>query len=328
MKRVLLTGATGFLGRHILRTLLRAGMKVLAPGRKVTVEYLGDFNYKQRAPVDLEEGMTKLDRAMRKFQPDAVIHSAAYYGGLGICMKERWNLFSRNLTMAINVLGACVVSETLTRFLSVGSACGYPGSKRGKIAETQWWDGPLHPSVEPYGFTKKAQEVGARILEADRGVQPQIAILTNLYGPGDVFQEYRSHVIAALIKKFADAKVAGEPEVVCWGTGHPTREFLHVEDAAEGIVALLQSDLRGLCNIGTGIETSIKDLAEMIKREVDYRGEIVWDKTKSDGTARKVLDVTRAKKQMGWNARIPLAKGLHDTVLWYMANKKEADKRP
>ncbi len=333
MKKVLLTGGSGFLGRRILVHLLHDGMTVLTPTRKSCVRFEGMETYEELdSRCDLECGSGDIVRIMRSFQPDAVIHSAAYYGGIGICKADPVGLFVRNAKMAANLIEACAEADSLVRFMCIGSACGYPGHLEGLLSERDWWSGPLHPSVESYGFTKKIQEVGMRALEKSKGVAWQLPILTNLYGKHDVFQEARSHVVAALIKKFADAKLAdtgrGRNSVVrCWGTGTPVREFLYVEHAAQAIALLLKSDVRGLINIGTGDGTTIKELAQKITRLVGFDGHTEWDTDKPDGAPHKVLDVSRATHELGWSACGTLERGLGETVKWYMDHKAEADAR-
>lgn len=335
MKKVLLTGGSGFLGRRILIHLLHENLTVLSPTRNSCIEFRGMEGIEEHSlRCDLEISSHSILRVMEMFQPDAVIHSAAYYGGIDLCEKDPIGLFVKNVRMIANLIEACSVSDSLVRFMSIGSACGYPGELQGDLSERDWWSGPLHPSVEAYGFTKKIQEVGARALEKAKGVAWQVPILTNLYGKDDVFQEARSHMVAALIKKFADAKLAdgdrdlGRKRVVhCWGTGNPIREFLYVDDAAEAIVMLLKSDVRGLINIGTGIGTSIRDLARMIAHRVGFEGHTAWDTNKPDRAARKVLDVTRACSDLGWSASHSLEEGLAETVKWYMGHKAEADER-
>jgi GDP-L-fucose synthase len=156
----------------------------------------------------------------------------------------------------------------------------------------------------------------------------QFPLITNLYGEHDVFGEYRSHVAAALIKKFADAVRSGARQVPCWGSGQPVREFIYVGDAAEGIVRLLESGFTEPLNIGTGIGTSIKELAELVARFTGFRGEIVWDASKPDGVGRKVLDVSRMKRVLSWEPATSLEAGLEKTIRWYLANKETADARP
>ncbi len=321
------------MGRRILVHLLHEDMTVLTPTRKSCIRFEGMRTFEELdSRCNLERGSEDMVRVMRAFQPDAVIHSAAYYGGLGLSQKDPVGLFVRNAKMAANLIEACAETDSLVRFMSIGSARGYPGHLEGLLSERDWWSGPLHPSVESYGFTKKIQEVGARALEKAKDVAWQLPILTNLYGKHDVFQEARSHVVAALIKKFADAKLAdtdrGRKRVVhCWGTGKPVREFLYVEHAAEAIVMLLKSDVRGLINIGTGDGTTIQDLAQKIKHLIGFDGHIEWDADKPDGAPRKVLDVTRARNDLGWGACNSLDKGLAETVAWYMDHKAEADER-
>lgn len=335
MKKVLLTGGSGFLGRRILVHLLHDRLTVLTPTRHSCIQFNGMDTFEELDKrCDLESGSGDITRIMRSFQPDAVIHSAAYYGGIGICKSDPVGLFVRNAKMIANLIEACAKTDSLVRFMCIGSACGYPGHLEGLLSERDWWSGPLHPSVESYGFTKKIQEVGARALEKAKGVSWQLPILTNLYGKHDVFQEARSHVVAALIKKFADAKLADEGRtkgrkrvVHCWGTGKPVREFLYVEHAAEAIAMLLKSDVRGLINIGTGDGTTIKELANIIKGLVGFDGHIEWDTDKPDGAPHKVLDVTRARNELGWAACNSLSKGLAETVAWYMDHKAEADQR-
>lgn len=308
---VLLTGGSGFLGRRIADSLRRRGHEVIAPGRP-------KFDLMDRASVD---------RAIAALQPDIVVHSAAYYGGLGICVAEPEEVFYRNVVMSAHILDAAARGG-VKRFLGVGSACAYAGDVAGDMSEEQLWAGPLHPSVEAYGFTKKVQQVGMNAYRKKYGMTGQFPLLTNLYGEHDVFGEYRSHVVAALIKKFVDAVRSGARQVRCWGSGRPVREFLYVGDGAEGIACLLENGDTEPLNIGTGIGTSIKELAELVARFTGFGGEIVWDAGKPDGVGRKVLDVTRMKRVLNWQPPTSLEVGLEKTIRWYMANKESADARP
>lgn len=308
---VLLTGGSGFLGRRIAESLRARGHEVIAPGRP-------KFDLMDRASVD---------RAIDTIRPDIVVHSAAYYGGLGICVAEPHEVFYRNTIMSANLLDAAARGGG-KRFLGVGSACAYAGDVAGDMSEDQLWAGPLHPSVESYGFTKKVQQVGMNAYRKKFGMVGQFPLITNLYGEHDVFGEYRSHVAAALIKKFADAVQSGARQVQCWGSGRPVREFIYVGDAADGIARLLESGYTEPLNIGTGIGTSIAELAELVARFTGFRGEIVWDAVKPDGVGRKVLDVTRMKRVLNWEPPTSLAEGLEKTIKWYLANKTTADARP
>jgi GDP-L-fucose synthase len=308
---VLLTGGSGFLGRRIADALRVRGYEVIAPGRP-------RFDLMDRASVD---------RAITTIKPDIVIHSAAYYGGLGICVAEPEEVFYRNVLMSANLLDAAARGG-VKRFMGIGSACAYAGDVVGDMKEEQLWAGPLHPSVEAYGFTKKVQQVGMNAYRKKYGMVGQFPLITNLYGEHDVFGEYRSHVVAALIKRFADAVKAKARQVQCWGTGSPVREFIYVGDAAEGIVRLLESGYTEPLNIGTGIGTSIKELSELVARFTGFAGEIVWDASKPDGVGRKVLDVSRMKRVLNWEPPTSLEAGLEKTIRWYLANKETADARP
>jgi len=308
---VLLTGGTGFFGRRIAAALQERGFRVSAPGRP-------DFDLMDRASVD---------RALHAVQPDFVVHSAAYYGGLGICVAEPAQIFYRNTIMAAHLLDAAAQAG-VKKFMTIGSACSYPGVIAGDMSETDFWNGPLHPSVESYGFSKKIQQVGQHAYQKQVGMKGQMPVVTNLYGEHDVFGEYRSHVAAALIKRFADAIGAGSREVVCWGTGQPVREFIYVGDAAEAVARLLETEYAEPVNIGTGLGTSIKELAELVARFTGFTGKIVWDASKPDGVMRKVLDVRRMKEVLGWSPPTTLEAGLEKTIRWYLANKETADARP
>jgi GDP-L-fucose synthase len=308
---VLLTGGSGFLGRRIAEALRSRGYEVIAPGRP-------RFDLMDRASVD---------RAIATVQPDIVIHSAAYYGGLGICVAEPEEVFYRNVLMSAHILDAAARGG-VKRFMGIGSACAYAGDVAGDMKEEQLWAGPLHPSVEAYGFTKKVQQVGMNAYRKKFDLIGQFPLITNLYGEHDVFGEYRSHVVAALIKRFADAVKAKARQVHCWGSGQPVREFIYVGDAAEGIVRLLESGYAEPLNIGTGIGTSIKQLSELVARYTGFTGEIVWDTSKPDGVGRKVLDVARMNRVLSWEPPTTLEAGLEKTIRWYLANKETADARP
>jgi nucleoside-diphosphate-sugar epimerase len=307
---VLLTGARGFYGRRIAQSLRRHGFEVATPGRPECEL--------------LDAG--SVDRAFASIHPEIVVHSAAYYGGLGMCVTEPALIFHRNMLMGINLLNAAT-RHGVKRFVAIGSACAYAGNVSGDMKEDDFWAGPLHPSVEAYGFTKKVLQIGLNACRKQYGLEGQLPLVTNLYGEHDVFGEYRSHVAAALVKKFADAVQRGDREVTCWGTGNPVREFIYVGDAAEAVARLLRTNYFEPLNIGTGVGTSIRELAQLVARCVGFTGEIVWDASKPDGVARKVLDVTRMKEILGWSPPTSLEHGLRQTIHWYLENKELADER-
>jgi len=309
-ERILLTGGTGFFGRRIAEALRARGHTVITPGRP-------DFDM-------MDPASTR--RTLEDVRPETVVHSAAYYGGLGICVAEPIPIFHRNVVMGANLFDAAA-KVGVKKILAIGSACAYPAGIEGDMAETDYWSGRLHPSVESYGFTKKVLEVALRAYNKGQGIIGQMPIVTNLYGEHDVFGEYRSHVAAALIKKFADAVIRGDKQVVCWGTGAPVREFIYSADAAEAVARLLETNHTEPLNVGTGIGTTIKELSEIVARLTHFQGEIVWDTSKPDGVMRKVLDVSQMESVLNWRPPTSLEAGLAKTIKWYMANKAEADAR-
>ncbi|MBM4040462.1 MAG: NAD-dependent epimerase/dehydratase family protein [Planctomycetes bacterium] len=310
--RILLTGGSGFLGCHIVAEARARGYEVLTP---------------RSTEFDLVT-MKGVQEYMRNLvggggQVDVIVHSAAYYGGIGINETEPATIFYRNTQMALNVF-ELAREHQVRKVLPIGSACAYPGYLQGDLKEAHFWDGKLHDSVEAYGFTKKIQLVAQRAYFKQHGIESNHLVLTNLYGPHDVFTEHRSHVLAAMIKKFTDA----DDKVVLWGDGSPIREFLYVKDAADAIVRAIEldHDLEPI-NVGTGVGTSIGELAELVAKLIGFRGEIEWDTSKPGGTHRKVLDVTRMKQKLGWYPRWRLEDGLAETVDWYLKNKEAADLR-
>jgi GDP-L-fucose synthase len=311
LMRVLLTGGSGFLGRHIADKACEKGYEVLVPRS-------AEFDLVTGEGVDAYMGQATAERPV-----DVIIHSAAYYGGIGINQAEPATIFFRNTQMGLTIF-EIAREYKVRKIVPIGSACSYPGYLHGDLKEETFWDGRLHDSVEAYGFTKKIQQVAQRAYHKQHGIESNHLVLTNLYGPHDVFTEYRSHVLSALIKKFTDAT----DKVTLWGDGSPIREFLYVKDAAEAIVRAVElpHDIDPI-NIGTGIGTSIKELAEMIAEYTGFRGEIEWDTSKPAGVQRKVLDVTRMKEKLGWQPQYCLAEGLKETVDWYLPNKAEADQR-
>ena len=308
--KVMLTGGGGFFGSRIKAAFLRYGFDVYSP------------DLPELQLLDYESVLEHLSG----YKPDIIVHSAAFYGGLGICMSEPLRLFYDNITFTANIFRA-LAEVPVKKTVVIGSACAYPADEHDDLMEQNFWSGVLHDSVESYGFSKKVNLVGQRSLERQNGTPYLHPVITNLYGPGDVFTEYRSHVVAALIKKFADAKLNGKETVELWGTGKPVREFIHVDDAADAVAFLIENEVTGVINVGTGVDTSIKELSEIIKKYVGFQGRIFWNTEKPDGIMRKVLNVTRLKEETGWKPKYDLRSGLEDTIKWYMENKETADLR-
>jgi GDP-L-fucose synthase len=229
--------------------------------------------------------------------------------------------------MGANLMEAARLAK-VGKFVAIGTACSYPGYLEGHLKEEDLWAGPCHASVINYGLTKKMMAVQAQAYQRQYGLDSIHLILTNLYGPGDSYNPERSHVVAALVRKFVEAELAGAPEVEVWGTGKPVREFIYVEDCADAIVlaAEVYSDAAKPLNIGTGIGTTIRELAETVCAVSRYPGKMVWNTDKPDGAMLKVLDVTRMSEALGgWRPATSLRAGLEKTITWYRANKAQAD---
>jgi GDP-L-fucose synthase len=310
-KRVVLTGGSGFLGRQLVWRL---------QGR---VKKLGVPRSREYNLVSFED----CARCMEDFRPNLVIHSAAFYGGIGINELYPGRIYYENLVMGANLMEAARLAGA-KKVVQIGTACSYPGYLENLLKEENFWDGPPHQTVWNYGLTKKMLSVQGWAYKKQYGMDSVHLILTNLYGPGDSFNPDRSHVAAALVRKFVEAVIEDKPVVECWGTGRPVREFLYVEDCAEAILLAAEKydDLTPM-NIGTGVGTSIKELAELVQELTGFEGRIEWNTTKPDGQMVKVLDATRLKQNLNWTPPTTLRGGLAKTIAWYRANKAEADAR-
>ena len=310
-KRVTVTGGAGFLGQHVVKRLKSYGAEVFVPRQR-------------------EYNLTTLDACLRcnlEHPCDVMIHAAAYYGGIGINVTQPGTLYYSNLVMGANLMEAARLTK-VGKFVAIGTACSYPGYLEGNLKEDDLWAGPCHASVVNYGLTKKMMAVQAQAYKRQYGLDSIHLVLTNLYGPGDSYNPERSHVAAALIRKWVEADIAKAPSIEVWGTGKPIREFIYVEDCADAIVMAAQSynDSAMPLNIGTGIGTSIRELVETINDVTGYKGKITWNTDKPDGAAVKVLDVNRMKAALdGWVAPTSLRDGLAKTIAWYRTNKAEAD---
>ncbi len=309
-KRVLLTGGSGFLGKAIARRLERRGVASITIPR--------------RADHDLTR-LEDVEKVYAEASPDLVIHLAAKVGGIGANRAIPADIYVQNILM-----GTLVIEEARRRDVQktiiAGTICAYPKFAPVPFSEESLWDGYPEETNAPYGIAKKALLVHAQANRQQYGQNVVYLLPVNLYGPGDKFHPSVSHVIPALIKKFVDAKEAGADRVEAWGTGRATREFLYVEDCADGFLrAAERYDGADPVNLGSGREISIKDLSELIATLVGFEGEIVWDTSKPDGQPRRQLDVTRAKRLLDFEAKTGLEDGLRKTIDWYVANRQEAE---
>lgn len=309
-RRVLVTGGSGFLGREICAALADRGAKEIA------------------APRSSEYDLTRPDDVGKVFaetNPDLVFHLAAKVGGIGYNRAAPADVYVANLLM-----GTYVIDEARKRDVDktmvLGTICSYPKFTPVPFKEDALWDGYPEETNAPYGVAKKAALVHAQANREQFGQNVIYLMPVNLYGPGDKFHPSVSHVIPALIKKFVEAQEAGESSVVAWGTGTATREFLYIDDAVEGILLACERYDKGEpVNLGSGIEISIRDLAELIAKLVDFEGTIEWDTSKPDGQPRRRLDTSRAKQEFGFEASMPFETGLQKTIDWYRAHREEAE---
>ncbi len=303
-KKVLLTGGAGFLGTHLLSELKKRGAKdIFIPRSK-------DFDLRDTQACR---------RAVRN--RDIVIHLAARVGGIGYNQLHAGEMFYDNILMGTQLMEEARLAG-VKKFVSIGTVCCYPKFTPVPFKEEDLWNGYPEETNAPYGLAKKMLLVQGQAYRQQYGFNAIFLLPVNLYGPGDKFDPEVSHVIPALIKKVFDGKEAGEDKIVVWGTGKATREFLYVEDAARGIVDAAEKYSKPEpVNIGAGFEISIKDLVELICQLADFKGKIVWDKTKPDGQPRRSIDTSRAKREFGFVAQTPFKKGLAETIVWYQKER-------
>ena len=304
-KRICVTGGGGFLGRRVVAALAERGCE--------------DVYVVRKSEYDLVKG-ADVDRLYRDARPEVVIHLAAVVGGIGANRENPGRYFYENMMMGVQLIEGARLGG-VEKFVQVGTICAYPKHTPVPFREDDLWDGYPEETNAPYGVAKKALLVQCQAYRDQYGMNAIYLLPVNLYGPGDNFDPATSHVIPALIKKFVDASEAGEREVEVWGTGGATREFLYVDDAAEGIVLAAEAyDGREPVNLGSGHEISIRDLAELIARETGFRGRVAFDASKPDGQPRRALDVTRAERLFGFRARTGFVEGLRKTIEWYRAS--------
>jgi GDP-L-fucose synthase len=299
---VLVTGGAGFLGSHVVRKLRDRG------ATRVFVPRSAEFDLREKEAIR---------RALDWATPDTVIHLAAVVGGIGANRDNPGRFFYDNAIMGIQLMEQARLAG-VRKFVTVGTVCAYPKFAPVPFREDDLWNGYPEETNAPYGLAKKMLLVQGQAYRDQYGFRSIYLLPVNLYGPGDNFDPSSSHVIPALIRKMFEAKARGDDHVVAWGTGSASREFLYVEDAAEGIVlATGRYDGREPVNLGAGREVTIRKLIETIARLCEFKGEIRWDFSKPDGQPRRMLDTSRARELFGFEARTDFEDGLRRTIAWY-----------
>lgn len=304
--RVVVTGGAGFLGSFVVEQLRARGCsQIVVPRSK-------DYDLVQ---------MDAIQRLYADAKPDMVIHLAARVGGIGANQANPGRFFYDNLMMGAQLIEVGR-QRGLKKFVALGTICAYPKFAPIPFKEDDIWNGYPEETNAPYGLAKKMMLAQSQAYRDQYGFNSIVLFPVNLYGPRDNFDLKTSHVIPALIRKFAEAKESGKDHVVLWGDGSPSREFLYVEDAAEGILRAAESYDGSLpVNLGTGEEVTIRNLATLVAGEVGFAGRIEWDTTKPNGQPRRCLDVSRAKQLFGFQARHSLREGMKKTVAWFQANR-------
>jgi GDP-L-fucose synthase len=313
-KKILLTGGAGFLGAHVVENLVE---KRSVPKSQIAIPRSRDCDL--RKWENCKNIMKEVDIA---------INLAAQVGGIGFNQKNPGTLFYDNIMMGAQLIEAARL-ESVGKFVQVGTVCSYPKYTPTPFREEYLWNGYPEETNAPYGIAKKALLVMAQSYRQQYGMNIIYLIPVNLYGPKDNFDLESSHVIPALIRKFSEAVKEGKKEVIVWGTGKASREFLYVEDAAEGILAAAEKyDKPDPVNLGIGEEITIKQLVNTISKLTGFTGKIVWDTSKPDGQPRRCLDTTKAKKEFEFEAKTALVDGLKKTIEWYKNEYIEKTKKP
>jgi GDP-L-fucose synthase len=306
-KRICVTGGAGFLGSFILKALAQRG------ATDIFVPRIEEYDLVN--PADIQ-------RMLDVAQPDLLIHLAALAGGIGANRARPADFFYINLMMGVQLMHEAW-KRGVTKFVAIGTVCAYPKFTPVPFKEENLWDGYPEETNAPYGLAKKMLLVQAQAYRQQYDFNAIYLLPVNLYGPGDNFNLETSHVIPALVRKCIEAQERGDKEVVLWGDGSPTREFIYVGDAAEGILSASEFyDGSEPVNIGSGQEISIKHLAELITHLTGYEGRLVWDTTKPNGQPRRALDTSRAAEYFGWRASVNFEEGLRRTIAWYRENRK------
>lgn len=301
-RRVCVTGGAGFLGSYIVEKLRQKG------AQEVFVPHYPEYDLVQPEAIE---------RLLDVSRPDVIIHLAAHVGGIGANRERPAEFFYDNLMMGVQLMHKAW-QHGVAKFVAIGTVCAYPKFTPVPFKEENLWNGYPEETNAPYGLAKKMMLVQAQAYRQQYGFNSIFLLPVNLYGPRDNFDLQTSHVIPAMIRKIMEAQQAGQAEVVLWGDGSPTREFLYVEDAAEGILmAGERYDDTDPVNLGSGKEISIKDLAELIGRLSGFEGRFVWDTTKPNGQPRRGLDTTRAEQRFGFCASTSFEEGLRRTIEWY-----------
>ena len=305
-KRIVVTGGAGFLGQYVVKGLKKRGC------RSILVPKIEDY--------DLVK-MSSIERMYDDMRPDIVIHLAAVVGGIGANREHPGEFFYKNLMMGVQLIEQGRL-RNIEKFVAIGTICAYPKFTPVPFREDDLWNGYPEETNAPYGLAKKMLLVQSQAYRAEYGFNSIFLLPVNLYGPGDNFDPASSHVIPAVIKKCVDAIEAGGNYIDCWGTGKASREFIYAADAAEGIL-LATEHYNGPepVNIGGGFEITIKQLVQKIMKLTGFKGEVRWDSSMPDGQPRRRLDVSRAKKLFGFEAKTAFDEGLKATIEWYVENK-------
>jgi GDP-L-fucose synthase len=312
-KKVVVTGGAGFLGSFVIAKLKERG------ATDIFIPTIEEYDLTNRDDIKrlYDQTLPKGFDASKM----VLIHLAAHVGGIGANREHPAEFFYDNLVMGVELMHQAW-QRGVGKFVAIGTVCAYPKFTPVPFKEEDLWIGYPEETNAPYGLAKKMLLVQAQAYRQQYGFNAIFLLPVNLYGPRDNFNPASSHVIPALILKAVEAREKGEKEMVVWGDGSPTREFLYVEDAADGIVTAAEK-YNGAepVNLGSGYEISIKDLSEMVCRMTGFQGKLIWDTTKPNGQPRRGLDVSRAKNYFGWSAQVPFEEGMRRTIDWFQQNK-------